>query len=182
MLGLQSVFPALMPHDDAIARLAKQIDAARKSERFLVNAEEVAALRRQGACELHQICAEFVSSLRSMLSDSALDLSPPTYAPEMFRDSGVNLIQVSSQGREMQIAFQATPRLFSTAKFPVPYVLDGEVRTYNQKMLERFEIHSHLLFFCLNEDAAVWRFFDWRGPRTASVDRDLLASLMERLF
>jgi len=35
-----------MPPDDAIARLAKQIDAARTSERFLVNAAEVAVLRR----------------------------------------------------------------------------------------------------------------------------------------
>ena len=171
-----------MAYDDAIVRLAKQIDAARKSEPSLVNAEEVAALRRQGACQLHQICAEFVSSLNSRLSHSALELSPPTYAPEMFRESGVNLIQISSQGREMQITFQATPQLFSTEKFPVPYVLDGEVRTYNQRMLEHFEIRSHLLFFCLNENAAVWRFFDWRGPRTASVDRDLLVSLMERLF
>jgi len=171
-----------MANDDAIVRLAKQIDAARKSEPSLVSAEEVARLRRQGACQLHQICAEFVSSLNSMLSDSALDLSPLTYAPEMFRESAVNLIQIGAQGREMQIAFQATPQLFSTEKFPVPYVLDGEVRTYNQKMLERFEIRSYLLFFCLNENAAVWRFFDWRRGGTAAVDRDLLASLMERLF
>jgi len=171
-----------MAKDDAIVRLAKQIDAARKSERFLVNADEVAALRRQGACELHRICAEFVSALNSRLSDSTLDLSPPKYAPEVFRESGVNLIQISSQGREMQITFQATPGLSSTEKFPVPYVLDGELRTYNQTMLEHFEIRSHLLFFCLNESAAAWRFFDWRGPRTAPVDRDLLASLMEPLF
>ncbi len=171
-----------MAHDDAIARLAKQIDAAWKSERFLVDAEEVGTLRRQGACDLHQICAEFVTSLNSRLSDSAVELSPPTYAPEMFRESGVNLIQISSQGREMQITFQATPQLFSTEKFPVPYVLDGEVRTYNQRMLERFEIRTHLLFFCLNGDAAAWRLFDWRSPRATPLDRDLLASLMERLF
>ncbi len=132
-----------MAHDDAIVRVAEQIDAARTSERFLVNAGDVAALRRQGACQLHQICAEFVSSLNSRLTDTALDLSPPTYAPEMFRESGVNLIQISSQGRQMQITFQATLQLFSTEKFPVPYILDGEVRTYNQRMLERFEIRSH---------------------------------------
>jgi hypothetical protein len=100
----------------------------------------------------------------------------------MFRESGANLIQVSSQGREMQIVFQATPQRFSTEKFLVPYVLEGEVRTYNQKMLEHFEIRSYLLFFCLDENVAGWRFFDWRGGRTAAVDRDLLASLMERLF
>jgi hypothetical protein len=181
-LGLQSVFPILMANDDAIVRLAKQIDAARKSEPSLASAEKVAALRRQGACQLHQLCAEFVSSLNGKLSESALELSPPTYAPEMFRESGANLIRINSQGREMQIAFQATPQLFSTEKLPVPYILDGELRTYNQRMLERFEIRSNLLFLCLNENAAIWRFFDWRNGRTAPVDRDLLANLMERLF
>lgn len=171
-----------MAYDDAITRLAKQIDAARKSDPLLVSAEEIAALRRQGACQLHQICAEFVLSLNSRLSDSALELAPPTYAPEMFRDSGMNLIQIGSQGREIQITFQATSQLFSTEKYLVPYVLDGEVRIYNQQMLERFEIRSYLLFFCLNENAAVWRFFDWRAPRITPVDRELLARLMERLF
>jgi hypothetical protein len=171
-----------MAYDDAIVRLAKQIDAARKSEPSLVSAEEVAALRRQGACQLHRICAEFVSSLNSRLSDPALDLSPPTYAPEMFRESTVNLIQIGAEGREMQIAFQATPQLFSKEKFPIPYILDGEVRAYNQKMLEHFEIRTYLLFYCLTENEAVWRFFDWRSGGTAPVDRDLLVGLMERLF
>jgi hypothetical protein len=171
-----------MAFDDAIARLAKQVDAARKSEPSLISAEEVAALRRQGACRLHQICAEFVSSLNSRLSDAAVDLTPPTYAPGMFREPAVNLFQIGSQGREMQITFQATPQLFSTEKFPVPYVLDGEVRSYNQQMLERFEIRSHLLFFCLDESGAVWRFSDWRGGRAVPFDLDLLATLMGKLF
>src|SRR5690242_378016 len=126
--------------EDAIARLARQIDAARKSERFLVNAPEVATLRRRGAGELHQICLDFVSLLNSRLSAATLEISPATFTPEMFRESGINLIQMSSQGREMQITFQATPQLYSTEKFRIPYVLEGEVRTFNQKMLERFEI------------------------------------------
>ncbi len=171
-----------MAQDDAIVRLARQIDAARKAERFLVNADEVADLRRQGACELHHICAEFVSSVNSKLPEAVLDLSPPTYAPEMFREPGVNLIQISSQGREMQIAFEATPQLVSTEKFAVPYVLEGEVRTYNQRMLERFEIRSQMLFFCVEKNTAAWRFFEWRTLRTGPVGRDLLVRLMEPLF
>jgi hypothetical protein len=172
-----------MPNnDDAIVRLAKHIDAARRSEPSLIGAEEIFALRRQGARELHQICADFVSSLNSKLGDSSLELSPLEYSPEMFRESGANLIQMGSQGRQMQIAFQATPQLFSTDKFLVPYILEGELRTYNQRMLEHFEIRTYQLFYCLYENATVWRFFDWRGPRSAPVDRDLLAGLMERLF
>jgi hypothetical protein len=171
-----------MPPDDAIAKLARQIDAARKSERFVVNAEEVAGLRRGAAAELHQICAEFVGSVNSKLSEAALDLSPATFAPEMFREAGVNLIQVGSQGRQMQIAFEAPTQLFSTEKFLVPYILEGEIRTYNQKMLERFEIRSRLLFFCVQEGTVGWRFFDWRTRHAGPVNLDLLVGLMEPLF
>jgi hypothetical protein len=171
-----------MDQDDALARLARQIDAARKTERFLVNADEVRSLRRRGACELHRICAEFAGSVNSKLSETALDLSPATYAPEMFREAGVNLIQIGSQGREMQIAFEAPSQLVSTEKFLVPYVLEGEVRTYNQEMLERFEVRCRLLFFCVEEGTAGWRFFDWRTRHTGPVDGELLVSLMGPLF
>jgi hypothetical protein len=171
-----------MALDDALGRLARQIDAARKVERFLVNPDEVASLRRQGASELHRICAEFVESVSSKLSAAAIDFSPAIYAPEMFRETAVNLIQIGSLGREVQIVFEATAQLFSTEKFLVPYVLEGELRAYNQKMLERFEIRSRLLFYCVGEETTGWRYFDWRTRHTGPVDRQLLVSLMEPLF
>jgi len=171
-----------MGHDDPIGRLARQIDASRKSERLLVSAEEIAALRRRSASELHRICSEFVSSLNARLSQARLELAPPTYAPEMFRDRAVNLMQVSSQGRQMQVVFQATHPLFSIDKYSVPYILEGEIRTYNQSMLEHFEIRNQSLFYCIDDGAAFWRFFDWRNPRVTAVDADLLARLMQPLF
>jgi hypothetical protein len=171
-----------MAPDDAIVRLARQIDAARKAERFLVNADEVASLRRHGASELHRICADFVASVNSNLSEAALDLSPATHAPEWFREPGENLIQIGSQDRQMQIAFKAPSKLVSTEKFVVPYVLEGEVRTYNQRMLERFEIRSLLLFFCVEAGTAQWRFFNWRSRHTGAIDHGLLVSLMKPLF
>jgi hypothetical protein len=171
-----------MAQDDAIVRLARQIDAARASERFLVKGDEVVTLRRHGAQELFQICADFVSSVNSNLSEAALDLSPDTYSPESFRESGVNLIQIGSQGRQMQVVFQAPAQLVSTEKFLVPYVLEGEIRTYNQRMLERFEVRSLLLFFCVEAGNTSWRTFDWRTRHTGPVDHELLARLMEPLF
>ena len=147
-----------------------------------MNDDDVIAVRRRGACDLHAICAELVSSLNSLLSQASVDLSPPEYAPEMFRESGVNLIQVGSQGRQMQIAFEATPKAVSTEKFLVPYVLEGELRTYNQRMLERFEIRSQMIFYCLEGDKAIWRFFDWRSRQTGPVNLELLLTLMGRLF
>jgi hypothetical protein len=53
-----------------------------------VNADEVASLRRHGACELHKICADSVSSVNSNLSGAELDLAPATYAPESFQEPG----------------------------------------------------------------------------------------------
>jgi len=118
------------------------------------------ALRREGASTLHRTCADFVASLNSGLADATVELSPPTYAPEMFREPGANLIQISSQGRQMQIAFKAPSQLVSTEKFGTPYLLEGEVRTFNQRMLERFEIRSLLIFFCVENETGSWRFFD----------------------
>jgi hypothetical protein len=171
-----------MAQDDAIVRFARQIDAVQRDEQHVVNADAVAALRRRAACELHHICREFVSAVNSKLSGAMLDLSPATYAPEMFRETGVNIIQISSQGRQMQIAFEATPQIVSTEKFRIPYILEGEVRAYNQKMLERFEIRSRLVFFCVEKETANWRFFDWRTLRTGPIDGGLFVSLMEPLF
>jgi hypothetical protein len=171
-----------MPLDDALGKLARQIDAARLTERFLVNADEVARLRRYGASELHRICTEFVASVNSQLSVAQLELSPSEYSPAAFREASVNLIQIGSQGRQMQIVFEAPAQLVSTQKFLVPYVLEGEVRTYNQKMLERFEVRSLLLFFCVHAETAGWRCYDWRTLHTGPVDPPLLVSLMEPLF
>ena len=171
-----------MPQDELIARLARQIDAAKRTEQFAVNASDTSALRRRGANELHAICAEFVDSVNRRLSQATLELTPPVYTPELFRESGANLLQIAWQGREMQIAFEAPRELVSTEKFLIPYVLEGEIRTYNQEMLKHFEVRTQMLFYCVEGGAAHWRFSDLRTLRTGLVNRDLLASLMERLF
>jgi len=82
----------------------------------------------------------------------------------------------------MQIAFEAPFKLVSTAKFLVLYALEREFRTYNQRMLGRFEIRSLLLFFCIEAETADWRFFDWRSRHAGPVDHDFLVSLMRPLL
>jgi hypothetical protein len=145
-----------MAEHDHIARLAKLIDSdIRKDKHLLLTEIEVVGLRRQGAIELHSICADFVASVNLQLSPPVLELSPPEYAAEMFRESGVNLMQVNAQGRIIQIAFEATP--VSTEKFRIPYILEGEVRAFNQEMLDRTQIRSQALFFCLDEAGNTWR-------------------------
>jgi hypothetical protein len=99
----------------------------------------------------------------------------------MFRESGVNLIQMNTQGRIVQIAFEATREIYSTEKFLVPYILEGEVRAYNQEMLERTQIQSRALFFCLERDRNTWHYFEWLHGPTGTFGRDELVRLLERL-
>lgn len=82
----------------------------------------------------------------------------------------------------MQITFAARAQLLSTQKFRVPYVLEGEVRAYNQKMLERFEIVTLSFFYCVGEEVFGWRYYDWRTLRTGRVSREFLAERMEAVF
>ena len=171
-----------MAEDDRITRLAKQIGSDIKKDRHLLLTEtEVLDLRRQGASKLYSICADFVVSVNRMLSPPVLELTPSEYAPEMFRESGPNLIQLNAQGRIIQIAFQATRQRFSTEKFLIPYILEGEVRAFNQEMLERTQIRSQALFFCLEEKGHSWHYFEWLQGRTGAFGRDQLVSLLERL-
>lgn len=171
-----------MAEQDPITRLAKQIgNLTKKDQHLLLTENEVVGLRRQGAFELYSICADFVASVNQLLSPAVLELTPPEYAAEMFRESGVNLIQINAQGRIIQIAFEATREVFSTEKFRIPYVLEGEVRAYNQEMLERTQVRSQALFLCLEEKRNTWHYFEWLNGRTGAFGRDQLVRLLERL-
>ena len=174
--------PRLMAQEDAIAKLARQIDAAQRAERFLVDEDQVLRLRREGAGELHRLCSEFVSSVNGKLPEPLMELSPPAFSAAEFRVSGPNLIQIGSQGRQMQIVFESPAQLSSTEKFLKPYILEGEVRTFNQRMLERFEVRSRMIFYCVEPENAVWRFFDWRTRSTGELTVEVFANLIGPLF
>jgi hypothetical protein len=171
-----------MAEQDRIARLAKQIDSlSKKDQHLLLTEDQVVCLRRQGAGELHAICLDFVSSLNRLVSPAVLELTPTEYAPEMFRLSGANLIQINTQGRIIQIAFQSPAELFSTEKFWIPYMLAGEVTSYNQEMLERTQVRSKALFYCIEQDKTSWHYFEFLNGRTGIFDRNQLVDLLERL-
>lgn len=172
-----------MSEDERIARLAKQIQSEIKKDHHLLLGEpDILDLRRQGAVALHAICAEFVASINNLLAPQVLELAPPEYNASLFRDSGLNLFQINTQGRIVQVAFQSTREKFSTEKFLIPYVLEGEVRAYNQQMLERTQIHSRALFFCLEEKGRAWHYYEWLQGRTGTFGRNELVNLFERLI
>lgn len=165
--------------DTKLKRLAKEIDAlADKDEARLEHAREIASLRRIAAAELHALCAGFVSDVNCLLERGEVLLDPPDWS---FRDDGPNLIQISVRGRILQIAFEATVELASSEDFRIPYTLSGSIRAFNQELLEKHLIEEQLIFYTLEKDKGMWRFFDARTYRSGPLDQDYLVSLMEQL-
>jgi hypothetical protein len=163
-------------------RLAHSIDAlAEKDEGFLSLAREMEVLRRAAATELYAICRDFVSSLNRLLAKGELALDPHQFSAAAFQGDAMNLIQISVRGRILQVAFSATPELISTEDFRVPYTLAGSVRAFNQELLEKEIIEEQLVFYTVEKDRKMWRFFDPRTYRSGAFDREYLVSVMEQL-
>jgi hypothetical protein len=170
------------PGSDRLKKLARSLDGlARKDEVHIRRAREIGSLRRQAALELHGICGDFVRGLNQLLSEIELEFDPEEYAPERFRDDGVNLFQINARGRILQIKFEATPEPVSTEDFRVPYILSGAVRCFNQQLLEKDLIEEQLLFYTIEKSRHLWRFFDARTYRSGPFDADYLTGLMEQL-
>ena len=169
--------------DARLKRLAENIEAlAAKDEGYLRRAQEIASLRRAAAADLYAICADFVASVNRLLTHGEVELDPPGYAPDSFQDDSVNLVQINVRGRILQVAFSATPELISTEDFRVPYTLSGTVRAFNQELLEKDIIEEQLIFYTLENEKKMWRFFDARTYRSGPFDQEYLIGLMEQLL
>ncbi len=167
---------------DRLKKLAQRIDAlAKKDESVIEKAREIASLRRKAALELYGTCAEFVRGLNELLARTELELDPDDYRPDGFHEHGVHLFQINARGRILQIKFEATEELVSTEEFRVPYILEGAVRCFNQRLLDQDLIEEQLLFYTLEKRRRMWRFFDVRTHRSGPFDADYLIGLMEQL-
>jgi len=166
-----------------LKRLARNIDALADKDQVLVShAREMAGLRRRAASELHAICAEFVVSVNRLLSRSEISLDPPDFSEDAFHEEGTHLLQINSRGRILQIEFEATPELVSTEDFRIPYTIQGSVRAFNQQFLEKDLIEEQLVFYTIEKDKKMWRFFDARTHRSGPFDQHYLVGLMEQLL
>jgi hypothetical protein len=169
--------------DARLKRLAASIEAlAEKDETLVRQSREMAALRRAAAADLYAICADFVNSVNRLLSRSDVELDPPSFAEDAFQEDAPNLMQINLRGRILQVSFSATPELVSTEDFRVPYTLEGSVRAFNQQLLDKDIIEEQLLFYTLENEKKMWRFFDARTYRSGPFDQEYLISLMEQLI
>ncbi len=167
---------------DRIKRLAARIDALAEKDRSVIQrTREISALRRHAATELHGVCTAFASMLNALLAHTALEVDPEKYQPDGFQEHGPNLFQINARGRILQIKFEATPELVSTEDFRIPYILEGSIRCFNQRLLDQDLIEEQLLFYTMEKVRNMWRFFDARTYRSGPFDVEYLTSLMEQL-
>jgi hypothetical protein len=169
--------------DARLKRLASRIEAlAGKDEAALRRTREMVAVRRAAAADLHAICADFVNSINRLLDQGEVELDPRTFSGENFREDAPNLIQINVRGRILQVGFRATPELVSTEDFRVPYTIEGTIRAFNQELLDKDLIEEQLLFFTIEPQKQMWRFFDARTYRSGPFDQEYLIGLMEQLL
>jgi hypothetical protein len=172
--------------DPALARLerlAQSIDRlSEKDDEYLRHARGIAEMRHSAAAALYGICSDFVATVNGLLTHGIIVLDPPAYSDDAFREHAANLIQMNVRGRILQVEFEVTPELVSTEDFRVPYTLRGEVRAFNQQLLDKDLIEEQLIFFTLEKPRAIWRYFDARTYRSGPFDREYLVGLMEQLI
>src|ERR1019366_8532841 len=169
--------------DARLKRLAGNIEALTvKDEKLFQRTREIMGLRQAAAVALHRICSDFADSLNRLMPSSPVSLAPSEVSVSAFRDEGPNLIQISVRGRILQVAFEATPEIVSTEDFRIPYTLAGSVRAFNQELLDKDLIEEQLLFYTLEHQRKMWRFFDPRTYRSGPFDQEYLVSLMEQLI
>ncbi len=165
-----------------LKRLADNIETlGKKDEAVVAQAREIIGLRHRAAAELHAICADFVDSLNQLLPEAVVRLDPVEFGTGGFREEGANLFQINVRGRILQVEFAATDELVSTEEFRVPYTLEGTVRAFNQRLLDKDLIEEQMLFYTVESHRRMWRFFDARTYRTGPFDRDYLLALMEQI-
>jgi hypothetical protein len=173
----------MQTRDARLKRLAENIDSLLERDQALLDhAREMAGLRRRAALEIHAICADFVMSLNRLLARSQVMLDPSSFPEEAFRPEGIHLFQINVSGRILQVEFAATPELVSTEDFRIPYTLAGAMRAFNQALLEKDLIEEQLLFYTLEREKRMWRFFDPRTYRSGPFDQEYLVGLMEQLL
>jgi hypothetical protein len=166
-----------------LERLARRIqELAGKDSELLRQSREMAAVRRAAALELHRTCAGVAADLNHLLPRDEVMLDPPEFAEAAFREDSANLVQLNIRGRILQISYTGTGDLVSTEDFRIPYSLEGAIRAFNQELLEKEVIEEQLLFYTVEKDRRMWRYFDPRTYRSGPFDREYLLSLLEQVL
>ena len=176
--------------EDRFRRLAQKIEALRrKDESNAARRTQIVRQRDAAARQLHQICCRFADRLNSHIKEDRVDLVPAEM-PEEMDDECRQQIMLNVRGRVLLIALEAPSALVSTDNFRKAYILQGEVRFFNQELLDEALVEEHGLFFCPSEGPkdtqghrqGAWLFWNGRNYKSGPVDEEYLAGLLEQLM
>ncbi|MBL8227912.1 MAG: hypothetical protein JNL98_05525 [Bryobacterales bacterium] len=173
---------AASPAEQRLQKLARKLDAipAKDAQRIAL-AQEIERKQHQAAAELYQLCAAFVASLNKVLSEMKVEFSPAGYSSEKLDTPNGSLFQINASGRIIQITLHCKETTASTEHFRVPYILEGRIRSFNQDLLDRQEIHEHQIFYCVDRAGDAWRFFNTRTRTSGRITTDFLIDALEEL-
>jgi hypothetical protein len=169
---------------DPLTKLARQLDRlAEHDQTAMEETEKVDSARRQGARMLHTICADFTKHLNSAMTQAEMRLIPTEFDPAIYREDVPNLIQMSLRGRIVQIQYEAPEQTVATENFRYPYILQGGITGFNQRLLERDLIEEQMLFYARSgkRHEFRWHYFEPRTYRSGLVNEKYLTALLARL-
>ncbi len=169
--------------DERFRRLASRIEELRrKDERTHQHRIDVQRQRIEGAARLWQVCRDFADHLNTYVEQDRLELSPPDPPTEITEDSQVQLL-LNVRGRIVLLEIRVPGTLVAAENFRKPYILEGEIRFFNQETLEEDRVEEHGIFFCPAEDhGGAWLYWNGRTYRSGRVDEDYLAGLLEQII
>jgi hypothetical protein len=95
-----------------------------------------------------------------------------------------NALRASSQQSASQLSAFERHEIVAACKEYGGIVihLAGSVRAFNQDLLSKDLIEEQLVFYTVEGDRKMWRFFDPRTYRSATFDQEYLVSVMEQLI
>ncbi len=171
------------PHDERFQKLARRIEELRrKDETAHQRRMQIAAQRTQAVRQLWETCNTFVEHLNSYVEQDRLELSPAEPPDQISEDYQVQLL-LNVRGRVLLMDIRAPTNLVATDNFKKPYILEGEVRFFNQELLEDDRVEEHGIFFCPGEGkGGAWMYWNGRTYKGGRVDQDYLAGLLEQIM
>ena len=171
------------PRDERFQKLARRIEELRrKDEATLERRKQISKRRREAIQRLWEVCGSFAAHLNSYIEQDPLQLSPSEPPNDFPEDNQLQLL-MNVRGRILLLDIRAPANLVSSDNFKKPYILEGEVRFFNQELLEDERVEEHEIFFCPGEGPdGTWMYWNGRSYKSGPVDENYLASVLEQIL
>jgi len=166
--------------ENRLQKLARRIEELRrKDEQTAERRARVAGQRNEAVVNLWRLCHSFAERLNAHIQHDRVEVTPNEPPDEIPEDTPLQLL-LNVRGRVLLLDIRAPVNLVSTENFKKPYILEGEVRFFNQELLENEQVAEHGVFFCHGE--GVWYYWNGHTYKSGLIDEDYLAGLLEKIL